>query len=517
MKNFKLLITLFAMISSSSLLMGQTGYMQTNLAANTAGVANNTDPQLLNPWGISFSPGSTFWISNNNGGTSTTYDAAGVKQSITVTIPSARNNPCNPGCPTGTVANTSTDFNGGTFLFVTEDGLVANWTGNPSAVVAVDNSAQGAVYKGMALLNTSSGNFLLAANFNSGHIDVFDHNFNPVSLAGTFTDPNLPAGFAPHAVHIVGNQVYVAYAVQNSTKQDPTFGAGKGLVDIFDETGAFVKTFASDANLNAPWGVVQTPASFGDFSNDILVGNFGDGTINAYDSTGKFLGKLTDSAKNNIVNPGLWDMVFGAGGVGDPNTMYFTAGRSTGGLFATLVPASTATAGNFSLSLSAQSATITPGQSAMLKVSAAAVGGFNGQITLTCSSLTGLTCAFSPNVIFPGSSSSSTLTVAAASTPPSTGYGVPASMAWLPFSGVGAMGMLFANRRNRKPVAKTLGQKLAIGSLGVLIVCILFAIGCGGGSSNSATTSPASSKVTLMVTGTSGAISHTTPVTLTIQ
>jgi len=516
MRNFKLVITLFAMISSSSLLMGQTGYMQTNLSASAPGVANNTDPQLLNPWGISFSPGSTFWISNNNGGTSTTYDASGVKQSITVTIPSAKNNPCNPGCPTGTVANTSADFNGGTFLFDTEDGLIANWTGNPSAVIAVDNSAQGAVYKGLALLNSSSGNLLLAANFNSGHIDVFDRNFNPITLAGTFTDPNLPAGFAPHAVHIINNQVYVAYAMQNSTKTDPTFGAGSGLVDIFDETGRFVKTFAHDTNLNAPWGVVLAPASFGDFSNDILVGNFGDGTINAYDSAGNFLGKLTDSAKNNIVNPGLWDMVFGAGGVGDPNTMYFTAGRSTGGLFATLNPASAATAGNFSLSLSAQSATISPGQAATLKVSAAAVGGFNGQITLTCSNLSGLTCGFSPNVISPGSTASSTLTISAASTPPPTGYGVPASMAWLPFSGVGALGMLFAKRRPGKSLVKTLGQKIALGSLGVIIVCVLLTIGCGGGSSNSAIT-PSSSKVTLMVTGTSGAISHTTPVTLTIQ
>src|SRR6202011_554195 len=190
----------------------QAGYSQTNLVSNTAGVATTTDPQLLNPWGISFIPGSDFWVANNNSGTSTLYDNQGKKNTgLVVTIPGATRNPngnCSPGCPTGTVANgNGSYFGGGQFVFDTEDGIVANWTGtNNTATVAFDNSASGAVYKGRALLN---GTFLLAANFNSGKVDVLDRNFNLTSLSGSFSDPNLPAGFAPHGIHVLGNQIYV--------------------------------------------------------------------------------------------------------------------------------------------------------------------------------------------------------------------------------------------------------------------------------------------------------------------
>jgi uncharacterized protein (TIGR03118 family) len=184
-------------------------------------------------------------------------------------------------------------FGGGQFIFDTEDGLVANWTGaSNTATVAFDNSASGAVYKGLALVNST---FLLAANFNSGKVDVLDRNFNLTSLSGSFTDPNLPAGFAPHGIHVINNQVYVAYAMQDGSKHDAQPGAGLGQVDIFDMNGNFVSTFvAAGGKLNAPWGVVATPATFGTFPNAILVGNFGDGTINAFDTKGKFLGQLTD-------------------------------------------------------------------------------------------------------------------------------------------------------------------------------------------------------------------------------
>jgi uncharacterized protein (TIGR03118 family) len=503
--------------SMSSLLAQQSGYKQTNLVANVAGVANHTDAQLSNPWGISFLPGQPFWIANNNGGTSTLYDAQGNKQTLVVTIPTASMNPCNPGCPTGNVANNSSNFNGGAFLFDTEDGIIANWTGASSALVAVDNSSTGAVYKGLALLNGSSGAFLLAANFNSGKVDVFDRNFNPTSLSGKFTDPNLPAGFAPHGIHIINNQVYVAYAMQDAAKHDPTFGAGQGVVDIFDENGNFVKTFVSGAQLNAPWGVVATPATFGTFSNAIFVGNFGDGTINAFDTTGKFLGQVTDTANKPIVNPGLWDMVFGAGGTGDPNTLYFTAGGATqtSGLFATLVPAAAATGADFALSFSAQSASVTPGQSTTVSISASATGGFNSAIALSCTNPpAGVTCAFSPMTITPGSSaSSSTLTLTAAATAPAGGYFRPAMGAWLPFSGVGMLGMVFAVRRRTITGTRHKSQcGVWIAILGLLLVGVLFTVGCGSSSSKTSM-----NNVMVMVTGTSGAISHTTPVTLAIQ
>src|ERR1700720_4563301 len=240
---FSLLITLAI---PSGLSAQQTGYFQTNLVSNTSGVATTTDPQLLNPWGISILPGQDFWIANNNSGTSTLYDLIGTKNTgLVVTIPGATHNPngnCSPGCPTGNVSNgNGAYFNGGQFIFATEDGLVASWTGaSNTATVAFDNSASGAVYKGLDLLN---GTFLLAANFNSGKVDVFDHNFNLTPLSGSFTDPSLPPGFAPHGIPVIGNQIFVAYAMQDAAKHDSTPGAGLGQVDIFDMNGNFVKTF----------------------------------------------------------------------------------------------------------------------------------------------------------------------------------------------------------------------------------------------------------------------------------
>jgi uncharacterized protein (TIGR03118 family) len=511
----------------SGLWAQQTGYFQTNLVSNTAGVAKTTDPQLLNPWGISILPGQDFWIANNNSGTSTLYDENGNKDAaLVVTIPGAEHNPngnCSPGCPTGTVANgNGSYFSGGQFIFDTEDGMVVFWNGvSNTAIVGKDDSASGAVYKGLALLGTN----LLAANFNSGKIDVYDSNFNLTSLGGSFTDPKLPAGLAPHGIHVIGDRVYVAYAMQDKPKHDSVPGAGLGQVDIFDANGDFVSTFVAFGaknNLNAPWGVVATPATFGDFPSAILVGNFGDGTISAFDITGKFLGQFTDSSNKVLVNPGLWDMVFGGGGAsGDSNTLYLTAGGSagqpnfpaTGGsstaVFASLVPA-TATGANFTLSLSAQKATVAMGSSTDLMVSASAVGGFTGDITLSCAAPAGLSCAFNPTTISPGSSAtSSTLTISAVSTPPATGYRA-SGMFLLSF--LGLFGTVFSTRK-RKPLAPK--SILWTSALGLLLLVSLFALGCGGGNSTTPTTS--NSQVTLMVTGTAGAISHTTPVTITIN
>jgi len=506
---FGLLITLAI---PSWLRAQQAGYSQANLVSNTAGVATTTDSQLLNPWGISFIPGSDFWIANNNSGTSTLYDNQGKKNTgLVVTIPGATTNPngnCAPGCPTGTVANgNGIYFGGGQFIFDTEDGLVANWTGaSNTATVAFDNSASGAVYKGLALVNST---FLLAANFNSGKVDVLDRNFNLTSLSGSFTDPNLPAGFAPHGIHVINNQVYVAYAMQDGSKHDAQPGAGLGQVDIFDVNGNFVSTFVpAGGKLNAPWGVVATPATFGTFPNAILVGNFGDGTINAFDTKGKFLGQLTDSSNHALVNPGLWDMVFGGGGAsGDPATLYlaagggnqpnFPAGGSTTSVFASLGPATAVGSPNFSLSLSAQSATVTPGGSANLTINTSAVGGFNGQISLSCSAAAGLTCAFNPSTISPGASGSSTLTVSATSTPPVNGYSLPGV---LTLPGLGLFGTLLTNRK-RKPLTRK--SILWMSMLGLLLLVSLFALGCGGSNSKQTTMG---SQVTLTVTGTSGSL-----------
>src|SRR5579864_2501728 len=214
MKLKTIILGWLAVLGVSSLTFAQQGgYSQTNLVANTAGVAAHTDPQLSNPWGISFIPGQAFWIADNNGGTTTIYDAHGNTALAAVGIPTASVNPCNPGCPTGTVANTLNGYFGnGAFLFATEDGIIASWSGQSNAVKVVDNSAAGAVYKGLAVVTNTEGTFLLAANFHSGQIDVFDRNFNPTHLVGPLTDPNLPPGYAPHGIHFFGGSIVVTYA-----------------------------------------------------------------------------------------------------------------------------------------------------------------------------------------------------------------------------------------------------------------------------------------------------------------
>lgn len=525
---------LISLAIPSGLRAQQAGYSQTNLVSNVAGVASTTDSQLLNPWGISVLPGQDFWIADNNSGVSTLYDQNGNKDTgLIVTIPGASSNPngnCSPGCPTGTVANASGSyFSGGSFIFDTEDGLVVYWNGaSNTAIVGKDNSASGAVYKGLALLGTN----LLAANFNSGKVDVYDSTYNLTALGGAFTDPNLPAGLAPHGIHVIGSQVYVAYAMQDTPKHDAVPGAGAGQVDIFDTNGNFVSTFVAagaNNNLNAPWGVVAAPASFGTLSGDILVGNFGDGTISAFDTTGKFVGQLTNSSGTVLVNPGLWDMVFGGGGgatnnPGTVGTLYITAGGSagqpnfpaTGGsataLFASLTPAAAAGSPGFSLNLSAASTTVAPGGSANVMVSAAAVGGFNSQITLTCSAPSGLTCALSPSTISPGSSAaSSTLTISATSTPPPTGYSSTGVAFLMP--GLGVFGTLLTSRK-RKPLMRKSIRWMSL--LGLTLVISLFVLGCGGNNSNKPTAA-ASQQATVMVTGTSGSLTHSSAVTVTIN
>ena len=490
----------------------QTGYKQTNLAADQAGVGNHADAQLSNPWGIAFLPGQPFWVANNNGGTVTLYDAQGVKQTTVVGIPTAATNPCSPGCPTGIVANSSTDFGGAFFIFDTEDGILARWNGMGNATMVVDNSSMSAVYKGLALLNNTAGNFLLAANFHSGAIEVYDHSFAPATLSGgTFTEPGLPAGYAPHGVKVINNVVFVTYAMQDAAKHDPVTGAGLGLVDLFQTDGKFLHRGITGGTLNAPWGIVAASANFGEFSNDVLVANFGDGTISAFDTQGNFLKQVTDSNGTVITNPGLWDLVFGAGGTGDPNTLYFTAGGSTQtqGLFATLVP-SAAAGTDFSLGLSAPAATVMRGGSTSLTIDASGSGGFNSTINLSCSGQpTGVTCAFAPSSILPSASSSLTISVGSTYVPP-MGY-----MAWAPLTGFGLLGLVFGIRRKHQG---GITQRTGIWALGpaalLLVWLLLWGIGCSSYSSSHKNPPGAQ---TMMVVGTAGGISHSTPVNLTIQ
>jgi uncharacterized protein (TIGR03118 family) len=330
-------------------------FRQTNLVSDVAGQAATTDANLVNAWGIARGPTTAFWIADNGQGVSTLYNGAGqpfpVGQPLVVTIPPPAGSPADTtAAPTGVVFNDTSDFmiTDGThsgpsaFIFATEDGTLSGWNRDVNAgaaILAADNSAMNAVYKGLALGSNASGNLLFATNFRAARIDVFDKNFAPASLSGSFADQNIPAGFAPFGIANIAGSLYVTYAMQDDMKHDDVAGPGNGFVNIFDTNGNLMRRFATDGALDSPWGVVLTPAGFGGFGNTILVGNFGNGMINAFDpASGKFLGRLSDG-HNAITIDGLWGLSFGNGGnAGDANTLFFTAGPSKEkhGLFGTL-------------------------------------------------------------------------------------------------------------------------------------------------------------------------------------
>lgn len=316
------------------------GYMQTNLVSSVSGQAAFTDPNLVNPWGMAYSATSPFWVSDNGTGVSTLYNGSGSKQALTVTIPATSTG--GPARPTGQVFNGGAGFNGDRFLFATEDGTIAGWRGalGTAAELVVDNSTLGANYKGLAIGSNGAGTFIYAANFHAGTIDVYDSIFAPAFLPGAFTDPTLPAGYAPFNIQNLGGNLFVTYAQQDANAQDDVAGAGHGFVDVFDTSGNLQKRLISGGVLDSPWGVALAPADFGEFSNDLLVGNFGDGLINAFDPlTGALLGTLKDGKGNPIQIDGLWGLGFGNGaGAGLSNELFFTAGPNgeTDGLFGKL-------------------------------------------------------------------------------------------------------------------------------------------------------------------------------------
>ena len=507
MKN--LFVATIALLLVASL-HAQVGYQQKNLVADTAGIAGKVDSQLSNPWGIAIIPGQPVWIANNNSGTSTLYSADGSKDALVVQIPVAANNPCHPGCPTGIVANATSDFGGASFIFDTEDGLIVSWIQGTTAFTSVDNSAQGAIYKGLALLNSGSRNLLLAANFHSGSIEVYDSNFHATTLAGNFTDPNLQPSFAPFSVHVLGSSIYVAYAVKDVVTQDPVLGAGNGVVDIFDLNGNFVSRLTAGGTLNAPWGVAIAPASFGQFSNDVLVGNFGDGTINAFDHAGNFIGQMKDGAGNPLVNPGLWELAFGV--FNDPQTLYFTAGGAdeTHGIFGTMGVAQSTGGGDFSLTASPNSITTGVGGTGTVMVTASGLNGFSGAVALSCSGLpAGVSCAFSPSAIDPGTgTASSALTVSV-----SQGY----SFASLVGSGPSGMLVLgLALVAVSMGADKRKSMKRAGGILFLVVATSFLLIGVGCGYNNNGNHMPRGNSM-ITVTGTAGAISHSTQVSLSVN
>jgi uncharacterized protein (TIGR03118 family) len=321
-------------------------YVQHNLVSDIAGMADATDSHLVNPWGISESTGSPFWVSNQGSATATVYNGSGVASATVVSVPNGAASKPLTG-PTGQIQNSSTGFvlaNGkaASFIFATQDGTISAWNTGTLSTAMVDNSAAGAVYTGLAI--NAAGPTLYAANFNSGKIDVFGTSFQATTVAGGFADPNLPAGYAPYNIWNLGGKLYVTYALQNAAKNASVPGAGNGIVDVFDTNGNLLQRIASNGPLNAPWGVAIAPAGFGAFGGALLVGNFADGAINAFNlTTGASLGALQTQSGTPIAIPGLWALIFGNGkSGGDPNTLYFSAGiqSEAHGLLGSIAPPS---------------------------------------------------------------------------------------------------------------------------------------------------------------------------------
>jgi uncharacterized protein (TIGR03118 family) len=324
-----------SLFAAANLLSAADGYLVHNLVSDIPGLADQLDKNLVNPWGNAFSPTSPFWIGNNGTGTSTLYDGTGTPVALVVSTPGPPPaTASNPGAVTGVVWNgITTAFligqtgKAATFMFCTEDGTIEGWNAGATATILVDNSTSGAVYKGCALGGTSAAPLFYAANCNSGKVDVFDATLKPVTNAGQFVDSTIPAGFAPFSVAVLGGNVYVTYAKQDSQKHDDAAGPGNGYVTVFGLSGSLVTHLVAQGPLNSPWGLAIAPASFGGYAGALLVGNFGDGMINAFDpKTGKQLGFLTDSEGAPLVIPGLWSLEFGNGGRSDAATLYFTAG-----------------------------------------------------------------------------------------------------------------------------------------------------------------------------------------------
>lgn len=302
------------------------GFNQTNLVADTAGYgAARIDPALVNPWGISFSPTSPLWISTNHTSSSVIYDKDGLTVIPAVTIASGN------GEPTGQVFNGTTGFviptNGkpARFIFAGEDGTISAWNGGTAAITVADRSHQEAVYKGLAMATNGKANFLYAANFKRGKIDVFDSTFAFVKH-NAFVDKNIPSNYAPFNIRNINGNLFVTYAQRKAPdNEDDQKGAGNGYVDIFNPKGELIQRFASRGALNSPWGIVPAADGFLSEPNTILIGNFGDGRINVYKADGAFVGSLKDKWGHDIIIDGLWALESNVPNA-DPLRLYFTAG-----------------------------------------------------------------------------------------------------------------------------------------------------------------------------------------------
>jgi uncharacterized protein (TIGR03118 family) len=521
----------------------------TNIILDGFVPATVTDPSFIDPWGVS--GGDSLWIDTNATGFSYVNSIAGAID-FKSTIPSASGS--GTGQPTGTVQNTTNGFvlsNGapGSFLFATSDGTISGWNtaqGPPaySALIEVNNSSQNAVYTDLAMVTNNSGTFLLVPNFGQGgDVEVYNSNFQQTTLAGTFTDPNIPAGYAPYSIKVLGTgsntQVFIAYTLRTTPpfpagagSYQEILGTNTGFVSVFDVNGNFIARAVTGGNLNAPWGVAIAPAGFGAFGGDLLIGNFGDGLITAYNpTTFAYLGMLSDSTGKPLSYPGLWDIFVSTASAAVPNSIYFTAGlaNQTHGLFGVISSAASGN-GSFTLSASSQVATVAAGSSTTLTISVAPSNNFSGTVTLACSGLpVNATCVFSnPQLTVSSTPVTTSLTIQAASA--STGGGGTSSGGYFrtalrengSLHGFGIatalllpFGSLLAFRRRR-----SLASLRVLGVLVIFVATASLIVGCGSSGSNPSGTIPAippagTSNVT--ITATSGNIVQSTVIALTVQ
>lgn len=311
------------------------GYKQHNLVSDGFMPADHVDAHLVNAWGIAFNPYGPVWVANNGSGTSTIYEGSGKALSLVVQIPSPT--AATGGTPTGIVYNGSGDFMVGSgatagparFIFDTEDGVIAAWSPTADATHALRMVAANAVYKGLAIGACGEESRLYATDFNHAKIDVYDAHFHRIPMApGDFTDPQIPRGFAPFGIQAIHGDIYVTYAKQDAAHHDDVKGAGLGYVDVYTPTGKLIQRIASKGALDAPWGIALAPAGFGKAGSTLLIGNFGDGHINAYEPVFHFLlGSLRDASYKPVHIDGLWGLAFGNGYDGQSvDSLYFTAG-----------------------------------------------------------------------------------------------------------------------------------------------------------------------------------------------
>ena len=536
--------TVLALTLASASGFAQTAgsYSLTNIISDGYVPATTSDPNFVDPWGISGT--SDFWIDTAVTGFSYVTFANGAVQ-FKATVPAAKGT--GTGQPTGTVFNSTTGFvlsnsSKASFLFASLDGSIWGWNGalfssGNISLKAIDNSAANAVYTDIALDPSAGGTVLLAANFGAGAtVEVYDQTFKPTTLTGSFTDPNVPAGYAPYAIHIISNQVYVTYMLRSTSTYSETLGPNTGFISVFDVNGNFLKRAITGGNLNAPWGMALAPAGFGIYGGDLLVGNLGDGLINVYDPNSyAYLGQVTDPTGAPILSKypgagvassyvGLWEIVFGNGVVngtpsttnaGDPDTLYFAAGldAETHGVFGSISPnAATGGAPTFGFSSSSSVAAVANHASTSLTLAVAPINGFSGPVTFTCSGLpANATCTFSsPTLtVTPTTSATETLTIATGGFQASnlaarfhhSGKASYAALAFMPFACV----LLFAGRRKFKITPQLM--LLLVGVLGAATLT-----GC----SSANTTTPAGTAA-ITVTATSGATSQTSTVNLTVQ